>query len=102
MTLENKIALEFSRVLREWLTPEEMADVVATNKRDNPGDSICASHNYCDANMAMELAFHNLDLKTCFDVSDEGEETPEYIEANRLWNEAWSIAKASGFTVTEV
>lgn len=90
------LAHEFSRILREWLTEDEIAEVIARNKADRrrrqtaqlADPAVCASHDFCDANMAMYEAFQNIaghpvDPQNTADVS--------------MWNKAWSMAKASGF-----
>lgn len=84
------VAREFSKVLRAWLTDEQMGEVVALNA--GPGyrrTSVCASHNYVDANMAMAEAFVTL-----------GHAVPDgpLDEFNYdVWNAAWDMAKANQF-----
>jgi len=50
----------------------------------------CASHDFCDANMAMNEVFENL-----------GQETPENEKVNpepfKLWGRVWDLAKARKF-----
>lgn len=73
------VAHEFSKVLSEWLTPAQCRAVLACNATEPFQTSgACASHDFSDANMAMEEAFHNLDLQTCADLSAD------------LWNVAWT------------
>jgi hypothetical protein len=82
-----QFAREFSVVLRSWLTPAQMEEVIARNKAETD-PRICHSHDFCDANMAMNEVFldkHGLDLN----AEDEAHVT--------LWNEAWDIAKANDF-----
>ncbi|MCK1671087.1 hypothetical protein [Bradyrhizobium sp. 150] len=83
------IAEAFAEVLRQWLTREEMEAVRSRNaSQSNPG--ICHSHDFCDANMAMDAAFRGLSIPTCLDLDDD---TKEHEEACRLWNDAWDVAK---------
>jgi hypothetical protein len=96
------LAREFSRVLTEWLTPAEMADVNAKNAAEyNP--IICHSHDYCDANMAMDEAFSRafgyspLD-DAHRDPADDGM-TAENVD---LINSAWDIAKALEFNADKI
>lgn len=85
-----EVAAAFSRVLRAWLTPEQMASVIAKNEAGS--DRTCASHDYCDANMAMHEAF----------MSALGREPDPAVSADvSLWNAAWSTAKRARFE-TEV
>ena len=84
-----ELAHEFSRVLREWLTDDEMEQVIERNAEvDDP--AICASHDFCDANMAMYEAFervmgHPVDTRKKADVA--------------MWDKAWNMAKASDFAI---
>ena len=53
-----KLANQFIFVIGEWLTPEEIAEV----NRLNAGEEItvCHTHDFCDANMAMDAAFQTV------------------------------------------
>jgi hypothetical protein len=87
-----KIAIGLGRVLREWLTPDEMDTVRARNKaQDHP--SVCHSHDFCDANEAMAEAFQSV-VGAEIDLQDDSHLA--------LWGDAWTMAKASGFTMEEV
>lgn len=92
------LAAKFAEVLRTWLTPAEMDAVVATNEsRDlvarlhRKKDWSCASHDFCDANMAMEEAMHACGHSTDGD--------PDEMGWNVVWNGAWEIAKRMNFDV---
>lgn len=50
----------------------------------------CATHDYCDANMVMDAAFHAV-LRREPSVESDGDMD--------LWNSAWNLAKADGFSV---
>jgi len=84
----------FTGVLREWLTEDQFAEMRSKNVAYVVEDaSVCASHDYCDANMAMAEAFEKV-------VGREmalGEETPEAASAQeidlKLVNAAWDDAK---------
>lgn len=89
------LAMEFSSVLREWLSEEEMLMVLARNAREND-PLICHSHDFCDANMAMDEAARNLGFK---EIYDHGESEEEVVRACVFWSAAWAKAKASGFKV---
>lgn len=79
-----KIAAEFARILREWLTDAEWAEMRRANAAETD-DNVCHSHDYCDANMAMDEAFTN--------VRGEGADVGSYEDA-ALWGAAWDKAKA--------
>lgn len=86
-----KIAINFSKVLRRWLTPQELAEVVKRNAAQTD-TGICHSHDFCGANMAMLEAFEENGLPVPEDPNEDH---------FKLWNAAWDIAKASNFSVEE-
>lgn len=73
----------FSALIREWLTAEELAYVVATNAV-NP--HYCATHDYCDPNEAMIQAFVEVMGRDLDPIADED-----------AINAAWSAARAAEF-----
>lgn len=77
------LAATFAGVLRGWLTDEEWDAMRQRNAERPEGQSWCASHDYCDANMAMDAAF-KLNGIPDIDASSEAD------CAN--WNAAWAIA----------
>lgn len=94
-TTPEDLAATFTAILRSWLTLRELDDIDATNRRRN--DNTCATHDYCDSNMAMVEAMERHDQP--WPTDDDGE-TPdeEYSEAHcELWSAAWDLAKARGF-----
>ena len=79
---------EFVAILSNWLTDYEMDLVVHYNATPAYVQS-CASHNFCDANMAMLAAFE--DTTNCeFDLDDQG-----HVD---LFNAAWDYAKINHLT----
>lgn len=85
-----RIAREFSRVLREWITDEQMQEVIRRNKAETD-TRICHSHDFCDANMAMDAAFRDLGM----DPFEGGEHISE--ATCELWGAAWDVAKSAEF-----
>lgn len=93
----DKLATAFVATLREWLTPAELEKVRVTNTgfRQRGDFKICASHDVCDANMAMLEAFtaafgrgpHMADDAAAGTCSDADVETEV-----ALWCDAWQIA----------
>lgn len=84
------VARRFSAVLLEWIGEVGMDKVIQRNRREEyPG--VCHSHDFCDANMAMDGALR--DLGVDMEWGEEG--MPLWI--NQLWNEAWEIAVESEF-----
>lgn len=87
MTDPRAIGDRFAATLREWLTPAEVAQMRARNATAAYAGA-CASHDYCDANFAMEQH-----MPPC---PDDG--TPEHETYCALWNAAWAHARAHHLT----
>jgi hypothetical protein len=82
-------AKRFARVLADWLTPAEQADVVERNRRQTD-PLVCHSHDFCDANMAMLDALESIGV-----VAEEFSALPDEILI--LWSAAWEVARRSDF-----
>ncbi len=80
-----KVATEFVSVLKRWLSTKDFAAMKAINAED-PSGLCCASHDYCDANMAMDEAINTANNGNM--ISDD--------DANTLWNDAWAKARKDG------
>lgn len=84
--LEHVLATYFARVLRSWLTPHDMDLIRQRNedytRRDDANS--CATHEFCDANEAMEQA--------CDAVLGH-----RLLDRDVLWDRAWTLAKNAGF-----
>ena len=93
------LAIEFSNVLKSWLTPEQMAEINILNegyKITNP--NCCATGDFCDSNMAMDEAFTKIMGREFTFNSDEEPELEQLAtEDQALWNESWGIAKENKF-----
>ena len=85
-----RMARAFSRVLREWLSDEELAGIAS-------GES---PHDHCDANMAMHEAFVKV-LKReprCPSDYDDGFCSEAEGDADfDVWNAAWSLAERRNY-----
>ena len=91
----DQLTEQFVTVLKEWTTPEDFAEMQRLNAAEtNP--SICHSHDFCDANMAMYEAFTTLGFTATCDV--EAVESSEYAASQALWNAAWLIAFKADFS----
>jgi hypothetical protein len=86
----------FAVGMLEELGTERLASVVLANTVDAVAGA-CHSHDHCDANMVMLLAFHELGVPSPL---DHAEGTPDHDAACRLWNAAWDAAKARHFAHT--
>lgn len=87
---KEEIAKAFSSVLKQWLTIEEMAQVVELTKKETD-PLICHTGDYCDSNMAMQAAMVQLGVI----AEDDSEDADDAFMS--LWNESWDLAKANLF-----
>lgn len=96
MELPTKEALAeaFHAKIGEWLTKAERERVDWRNHKnaeDSRLQGVCATHDFCDANMAMLEAWQK--------VTGVEDELWEMDDAQtERWNEAWGLAKANGFS----
>lgn len=88
-TLTERLAKEFSAVITEWLDPKDLKRVNELNASTEYQD-FCATHNYCDANMAMDKAWNKI-LRRPFSVSSDSD--------TYMLNTAWAMAKLNKFKV---
>lgn len=86
------LADEFIRVMRTWLTVNELILVDARNADEPPRSNVCHTHDFCDANMAMDEALTNLGT----DLFRDGEMRED---VGALWDSAWELAIKRGFAV---
>lgn len=84
------LSVQFSQIIRAWLTPEQLAEVLKQNKK-NPNN--CYTYNIIDANEAMDEAGKILGIE----FVDALENKSTHDEAVALWNRAWEISRAMGF-----
>ena len=76
----------FNLRIREELSEEEMAQVIADNSMDSP---VCHTHDYCDANESMISAFKDCGME--LELHDD--------DCVDLWNAAWLKSKAEEYRV---
>lgn len=76
------LAKEFSRILQEWFIPALLKQAIARNETAEYKGA-CATHDFCDENLAMDEAFENLGSKG---ISDFETDSPEQVAAMDLWN----------------
>lgn len=95
------VAAEFVKVLRRWikkpglldgdyagLTPAKAwAKMCANNAAQPEGSSCCCSHDWCDANMAMDEAMRNLGINP---LGGRGGHMSQRV--TDLWNASWTAA----------
>lgn len=80
------LARRFSILIRAYLTAEQLAEVVRRNGTAH--ESVCHSHDFCDANEVMAEAFAGLTGRSVDGGDDEDTE---------LWGMAWALAKKANF-----
>jgi hypothetical protein len=88
------LAGNFSDVIHDWATAEEFEEIKKRNRERN--DLTCATHDFFDANEAMDRAFRQSFGRSCYLCSDveEGRCTEADMESDvALWNAAWTQAK---------
>jgi hypothetical protein len=86
------LALEFSQGLHAYLTPVQMSEVVERN-RNEEDNSVCHSHDFCDANVVLYDVFkkYGIDVATQRGLSKWAD----------LWACAWALARAREFQLTD-
>jgi hypothetical protein len=87
------LARAFARRLLECVggNPERLATIDAQNTKMPP--YACASHDHCDANIAMENALQDFGMSMW---SDDEESGPDQKVLD-LVNAAWNVTRAKGF-----
>lgn len=84
--LPQKLADEFSRLVRDALTYDQVSEVLRRNTYYLTG--VCATHDFLDANIQMAEAFELVTGRESEPASD--------VDA-ALWRAAWALAKNAGF-----
>lgn len=95
-----RLANAFSRILREGMTPDEMALIIVRNTNE-PNPQICHSHDFCDANIPMWHAWaETFDGWTAYSTAD-CDDVCTHNTLNgahyALWCAAWDAAKRASF-----
>lgn len=91
----------FADVVWEWTTPDQWAEMLRRNRTAPAG--VCASHDFMDANMAMEAAFKRAfgrEPVTNFETEEDAKADKPLPDLD-LWNKAWDHAKAGWLTAQE-
>lgn len=91
MNQTEQLAREFSLKLRHYLSEHEMSQVISLNESEED-KYCCHSHDFCDANEAMQDAFIKLFGRSC-KLYSENEPNSDLV----LWNAAWTMAKENKF-----
>ncbi len=89
------VARAFGQKLKSWLSVGELLQVLERNKAEE-SENICHSHDFCDANMAMEAAFKKVLHHGCRSIQSRATEEQKRAD-DELWNEAWALAKSKNF-----
>ena len=95
------LAREFAKEITEWLGVETMREVVRLNASyvGTEFDGCCATHNFCDANMAMLRCFERVMEKEFHEDSENPELEHQREEERELWNSAWVLAHENNFWI---
>jgi|SRR5215467_2903131 len=89
------ISNRFVTVLRHWLTADEWNEMASRNAAEPDGASVCHSHDFCDANMAMHEAFTEVMGREPF-LLDDGDDPVRVAQHDadiEMFNAAWEQAK---------
>ena len=86
------LARAFSEQLIKDIGYAKVKEVNARNAVETNPD-VCASHDFCDANMTMLRAFERVTGKAEHELNFESQAEMD------LWNSAWSIAKQNNFFI---
>lgn len=90
-----ELACIFSATLADEIGPDNLQTVIERNKSYD--SNVCASHDFCDANMTMLHAWrmvHGVKVMPFFLTDSESERGQADMA---LWGKAWDIAKANAF-----
>tara|TARA_R100000664_G_scaffold18461_1_gene27524 strand:+ start:135 stop:545 length:411 start_codon:yes stop_codon:yes gene_type:complete len=96
--LIKNISNEFSKIIREWFTHEELEKINKENRERGYDNLICSTHDYSDANMAMDEAMEKCNVPRpsfCENDIDDG----NYCY---LWGKAWQLSKETEFGMKEL
>jgi hypothetical protein len=94
MTDAQKIADRFADILKAWLTRAQYTEMRRRNATRLYRHNICASHDFCDANIAMAEAFE----EALYRPADIGGDSKQSQADIGLWCRAWEIAKRKRLT----
>jgi len=88
------LAEAFREVIAEWLSPEDRKEIDRRNRMpEYAAAGACATHDFCDANVAMAAAWERLTGKEFLHGTTEAEDEQEM----RVWGEAWDLAVRKRF-----
>lgn len=95
------LAREFASTVLDYIGPEKLIVAIIRNRSES-SPLVCHSHDFCDANMAMESAFYEVFERAPLMECDaaEGRCTAAESDADLdAWNEAWEMARSREFFV---
>ena len=94
-----KLAQEFSRLLRRDFSDHEMSEVIARNATAEY-NGCCATHDFLDANMTMFEAFQNVVGREVImpgDVEENQDLDNQESSDIALCNSSWALAIKNNF-----
>ena len=98
-----RIAREFSKLMLEEIGIDNLDLAVMQNTADMAvgNDLTCATHDYCDANMVMDEAFHKVLGRGMYLIKESATEEQKQADTD-LWNAAWTLAKHNQFNPEKI
>lgn len=95
------LARELARTIRRWLTADELAEAVRRNATPEYADhNMCATHDFCDANMALDEAYRTTTGRQLVDDMQEADGEAAADQDAKWWdyiNGAADLARLAGF-----
>ena len=79
-----RLARAFGEQVQSTFRVDTFREICDRNKGQYADSDICATHDFCDANMAMAQAFKDVTGRDA-DGDNGGDAT--------LWNDAWELAR---------
>ncbi len=94
-----ELAIVFAHRIREELTAEELAQVIADNNGKYKGTNVCATHDVIDPNQVMIDALEELgqEYQPVNDEDTDDQERARDAQTDLIF-EAWGLAKTADFS----
>lgn len=95
-TQARELAAEFIAQLHQWLTDKQL-DECRQKIQTEAYSEACPTHDYCDANIAMDLAFRRI-IGREMQIGFENEKEEAQAEADmQMINTAWDFARKNKY-----
>lgn len=94
------VAHKFKEIICKYISTADVKEIDRLNAAEVIGSGVCHTHDFCDANLIMEEALTSLGVKVFAQAENSHDPDDQVMsdEAISLWDAAWDIAKAEGFS----